>query len=145
MHVLPKKRILTFLFPLGLSCASEKFHEELVCPVCETVLPKDGTCEFTLRPDNQTIERVSEPGFGLEPKLLCQILQNGLEFWAQQRRNENLMQMKSHSRVHSELDEEKALNRKISMVSKLIILRLFCICKLTDLFFMCRRLWRTKE
>lgn len=92
-------------------------EEELLCPKCDTVLPKDGTAEINLRPDNQTIEKVSEAGFGLNPKQLCQILQNGLEFWAHQQNNESLMEIQSLSQVQRELEEEKARSREIMMVS----------------------------
>lgn len=69
-----------------------------------------------IRPDKLTIQKASEPGLGMQPKYLCQILQNGLDFWAQQQQNENSIYLQAQKRVKEDLEAEKVLNRKLVLV-----------------------------
>lgn len=101
----------------GLACSEDKFNDQLVCPLCDTVLPKDGTQRINLNPDDGDLLKVSQPAFGMQPKQLCAILQNGLDFWAQQQRNEGAIHLEALDKMKDDLKEEKSLNRKLSMVS----------------------------
>lgn len=100
----------------GVECSSKKFKEELTCPLCDTVLPKDGVGELNLRPDKAAIQKASLPAFGMQPKQLCEILQNGLEFWAEQQKNENIMYMQAQEKFQQDLQKEKTLNRRLTTV-----------------------------
>lgn len=113
---LPAILTLLFFFHKGLACSEEKFNDQLVCPLCDTVLPKDGTQRINLKLDDADLLKVSESAFGMQPKQLCTILQNGLDFWAQQQRNEGAIHLQALDKMKDDLKEEKSLNRKLSMV-----------------------------
>lgn len=107
----------------GLECSAEKFRDELVCPLCDTVLPKDGTQKINLRPSKDDIQRASHDAIrkaGVEPQQLCAVLESGLEFWATQQRNEALMYKESLQNVKEELERVKKLNRKLSIVGSVL-------------------------
>ncbi len=104
----------------GLKCFDDKFRDELVCPLCDTVLPKDGTQKINLRPNDDDVQKACHGAIskaGMEPQQLCAVLESGLEFWAAQQRNEASIHKASLENLKEELEQVKKLNRNLSMVS----------------------------
>lgn len=113
-----------FVLPLnanvGVTCSNASFQRELACPLCDTVLAKDGVGDITLRPNDSELRTAAESGYGMQPKQLCEILQMGLDFWARQKTNEGIMQKSNQDRILRDLEKSANANRKISMVGHLL-------------------------
>lgn len=101
---------------IGQSCGDDAFKKELSCPLCDTVLPKDGVSVIALKPDAAEIKKVSSKVFGFEPHEMCEVLQIGLKFWANQRQNESLKKAQDIRGWKKRVEESEAQVRKLSTV-----------------------------
>lgn len=130
-EVLSNQHALTFLiihFPYlfavlyhssttkGEPCSENAFKKELACPLCDTVLAKDGIGQIIVRPNNTQIMRMATKLFGLEPDVLCKVMQLGLDFWAKQKRNETVQHVQQVSKLKKELQEAESQINKLSKV-----------------------------
>lgn len=100
----------------GETCSEKAFKKELSCPLCDTVLAKDGIGQIVVRPDDTQIRRMGSKLFGLEPEKLCQVLQLGLDFWAKQKQNEAVQHVQQVSGLKKELQEAASQIQKLSRV-----------------------------
>lgn len=117
-----KEQKLTFLFFscfAGKGCSEKAFKKDLACPLCDTVLAKDGFGEMVVNPDDNDMRKAGASIFGFEPDDMCQVLQIGLDFWTKQKHNEIVKHSKDMKMVHDKLEEADAQNAKLLKVRHL--------------------------
>lgn len=98
----------------GLPCSDASFSRELACPLCDTVLTKDGVVTFDVRPDTSSLRERASTFFGLQPKDLCQVLRTGLEFWESHRENEVAHRQKLVAEANEDRDKSIGAVRSVS-------------------------------
>lgn len=105
--------------PTGKSCGDKAFKKELSCPLCDTVLAKDGVAEITLQPDENDLTEAAANVFGFDPQQMCRVLQLGLDFWAKQKNNETLKHIHDMKVMKKKLEDADAHNAKLMKVSRM--------------------------
>lgn len=100
----------------GKRCSSTAFKKELSCPLCDTVLPKDGIGAVTLLPDANEIGKAGSKTFGFEPEQMCEVLKLGLDFWVKQKENESLLHARELKGVQKRMAELEEQNARLSRV-----------------------------
>jgi hypothetical protein len=117
----------SIVLPPGLPCSNSAFSRELACPLCDTVLPKNGVVEFDVRPGAAALRTIGAATLGLRPRDMCAVLRAGLDFWEEQRGNEDAARqrqvrqaaadrdtaLESLRKTTAALEQEKMTSRKL--------------------------------
>lgn len=98
------------------TCSDAAFKKDLSCPLCDTVLPKSGTAQMIIKPDEAAISNAASTMFGFEPQQMCETFQMAVHFWTAQKQNESIKHAQNTANLRAKLEEAHAQNAKLLKV-----------------------------
>lgn len=99
-----------------IDCSDTAFKSDLSCPLCDTVLTKDGFAKMVVKPDETGVSNSASTMFGFEPTQICETFQKAVQFWAAQKHNEGIKHAQDTANLRSKLDEYQTQNANLLKV-----------------------------
>lgn len=96
-------------------CAEGSLKQQMICPFCQSVLPKDGIAQLNVNPDQSDLNDIAAKFYGLNSTHISSILQRGLDFWTLQHNNNILKQTHDANNLRKKLDQA---NQQHSVLAK---------------------------
>lgn len=105
---------------VGKPCSDKAFSEQLSCPLCDNVLPKDGIAQVNLNPTKEDLTTIAAETFGFETRDMLQVLQLNLDFWALQKNNDSLKYAHDANAMKQKLDHVNKQHSKLVKVCNVV-------------------------
>lgn len=99
-----------------MKCSEAAFKKDLSCPLCDTVLTKDGTAKMVVKPDETCVSNSASTMFGFEPQQMCETFQKAVQFWATQKHNEGIKHNEDMANLRKKLNDAQMQNANLLKV-----------------------------